>query len=234
MPVWGCVIPYSAHEEGLFLFVRAWPCHMCAGSRQTAPTCEAWMFRVTPGWHADIYRTTAVFVLLSSPWQRAYRSPKVPEQYQFAQPAHGETGDKTLKAYTHARTDFFSRAMRWSTAGVKTQAYTLLEGARESNSKPAGRFILSVRNDWKLLRVTKFCRVAHDLNPCDYIIYFKRKMDFKPVKYDTRPLWRRIDMHEAFLIHFFNIDQASEEHQTSMQLRLHPSIICCKQKIMHF
>lgn len=47
---------------------------------------------VTPRSHADIYRAADVFVLLSSPWQRTYRSPKIPERYQFAVPAGGEWG----------------------------------------------------------------------------------------------------------------------------------------------
>lgn len=71
-------------EEGLFLYVWVWPCHMCAGSRRI-PRFRAGIVSVSPRWHADIYRNADVFVLLSSPWQRAHRSPRIPAQYQFAQ-----------------------------------------------------------------------------------------------------------------------------------------------------
>lgn len=142
-------------------------------------------------------------------------------------------GDKTHSRRTHIHAQIFLEKCSGVSTRVKTHAHTLLEGARDPNPKLAGVIIPSVGSDWKLLRVT-FVQTGPWFKSL-WIYYLVQKKDgYQACKYDTWLLWRCIDMQEAFLIIFFNIDQASKEHPTSMLLRLRLSIICCKQKIMHF
>lgn len=112
-----CVISHSVCEEGLFLYVWVWPCHMCAGSRRI-PRFRAGIVSVSPRWHADIYRNADVFVLLSSPWQRAHRSPRIPAQYQFAQ---ADRSKWMQGAHTTAHTASGVEARHTHTSGVDTE-----------------------------------------------------------------------------------------------------------------
>ena len=160
LSLYTCIIPHSVHEEGLFSFVRVWPCHVCAGSRRTASTrAELWMFRVTPRWHADIYHATAAFVPLSSAWQRTYRSPKkIPEQYQFAQPAHSEWRIRCTQVghiHTHmqAHADLQRIAVECTSKGDRnTHTHTHTEWAKDPTLKLAGVIIPS---EGKWLKITE-------------------------------------------------------------------------------
>lgn len=183
LSLYTCIIPHSVHEEGLFSFVRVWPCHVCAGSRRTASTrAELWMFRVTPRWHADIYRATAAFVPLSSAWQRTYRSPKkIPEQYQFAQPAHSEWRIRCTQVghiHTHmqAHADLQRIAVECTSKGDRNTHTHTHRVSKRSNTQigwcdnTLRREMIENYWGWHL------CRPARDLNPCDYIISSKRQI----------------------------------------------------------
>lgn len=211
-----CVWFHSVYDVGLSLFRRLWPCHVCAGSRQTAPKCQAGMFCVTPRWHADTYRTAAVFVLLSSPWQRTYRSPKIPEQYQFAQPAHGEWGIRcTQGVHTHARAHFQRSAVecRGRSENTHTHINTLLEW--DPNPELAGVIIPSEENDWKLLTVT-FVQTGPWFTSL-WLYYLVQKKDgFQACKYDNmaavKTHWHAWSIFHYLFQYWSGIKRASNKH----------------------
>ena len=181
---------------------------------------------VTPRWHADIYRTATVFVLLSSPWQRTYRSPKIPAQYQFAQPAHGKQGIKTRAGPTHTLShthtcihrllEKYSGGQRQEWRQIQTHVLLewLLKGKR-SRTK-IGWCDKTLRG--KLLKITACDIWAHwpMINIPVILLSLNRKMDFKLVNV-TNLAALKMHLHAPSISHYlfqywFGIKAASNKH----------------------